>query len=91
MVTISRKNFLNTLYGFLSINLDLPIPLRVAQRLASWGSRYGSICRAMRPFSAALHRMSAGRTARMSKFIVSDEAKLAIHLWHTMLVLVRFD
>ena len=40
-VTISRKNFLNTLYGFFSINLDQPIPLRVAQRLASWGSRYG--------------------------------------------------
>ena len=90
-VTISRKNFLNTLYGFLSINLDLPISMRVAQRLASWGSRYGSICRAMRPFSAALHRMSAGRTAKMSKFTVTDEAKLAIRLWRTMLVLVRFD
>ena len=90
-VTISKKNFLNTLYGFLYINLDLPIPLRTAQRLASWGSRYGSICRAMRPFSTPLHRMSAGRTARMSTFPVNDEARMAVRLWRTMLVLVRFD
>ena len=90
-VTISRKNFLNTLYGFMTIDLEVPISLRVAQRLASWGSRYGSICRAMRPFSGALHRMAAGRTARMSTFIINDEAKLAIRLWRTMLVLVRFD
>ena len=90
-VTISRKNFLNTLYGFMSIDLEAPISLRVAQRLASWGSRYGSICRAMRPFSAALHRMAAGRTTRMSTFLVNSEAKLAIRLWRTMLVLVRFD
>ena len=38
-VTIPKKNFLNTLYGFLYINLDLPIPLRTAQRLASWGEQ----------------------------------------------------
>ena len=90
-VSISKKNFLNTLYGFLSVDLEHSISLRVAQRLASWGSRYGSICRAMRPFSAALHRMSAGRVARMSTFAVSHEAKMAIRLWRAMLVLVRFD
>ena len=90
-VTISRKNFLNTLFGFMSVDVEEPISLRGAQRLASWGSRYGSICRAMRPFSGALHRMAAGRTARMSTFPVNDQAKLAIRLWRTMLVLVRFD
>ena len=45
----------------------------------------------MRPFSAALYRMAAGRTTRMSTFLVNSEAKLAIRLWRTMLVLVRFD
>lgn len=39
-VTISTKIFLSTLNGFMPINLDVPITLRVAQRLASWRSRY---------------------------------------------------
>lgn len=90
-VTISKKNFQNTLYGFMSINLDVSILLRVAQRLASWGSRYGSVFRTMRPFSRALHRMSAGRTARMATFTISEEAKIAVRLWRAMLVLVRLD
>ena len=59
-VTISRKNFLNTQYGCLYINLDAPIPLRTAQRLASWGRRYDSIRRTMRPFSTALRYPRAG-------------------------------
>ena len=54
-VTIPSKNFLNILYGFMSIDLEAPNSLRVAKKLASWGSRYGSIYRAMRPFSTAFH------------------------------------
>ena len=34
-VTISRKKFLNTLDGFMSIDLEAPNSLCVAQRLAS--------------------------------------------------------
>ena len=63
-VSISRKNFLNTLYGFLLVDLDDAMSLKTAQRLASWSSQYGMVCRAMRPFCGALHRLSAGRTDR---------------------------
>ena len=90
-VSISEKNFLNTIYGFLLVDLDAPMTLPLAQRLASWGSRYGKICRAMRPFSGALHRISAGRTSRHATFLLSDEAKLAIRCWRAMLYLLRFD
>ena len=90
-VSISDKNFLNTIYGFLSVDLDAPMTLPTAQRLASWGSRYGKICRAMRPFSGALHRISAGRTSRHATFLLTDEAKLAIRCWRAMLYLLRFD
>ena len=90
-VSISKRNFLNTLYGFLMVDLDAPIALKEAQRLAAYGSRYGAICRAMRSFSAALYRMAAGRTARMSSFPITEEAKIAIRLWRAMLVLTSFE
>ena len=90
-VTISRKNFLNTLYGFLTVDLAAPMSLKTAQRLASWGSRYGKICRAMRPFCGALNRLTAGRTDRHATFLVSQEAKVAIRAWRAMLFLVRYD
>ena len=90
-VSISRKNFLNTVYGFLTTDLEAPMTIRVAQRLASWSSRYGKICRAMRPFCGALHRLTAGRTSPLATFPVTEEAKTAIRLWRSMLFLVRYD
>ena len=90
-VSISRKNFLNTVYGFLIVDLDAPMTLKVAQRLASWGSRYGKICRAMRPFCGALHRLAAGRTSPHATFTLTEEAKIAIRMWRAMLFLVRYD
>ena len=90
-VSISRKNFLNTVYGFLLVDLDAPMTLKTAQRLASWSSRYGKICRAMRPFCGALHRLSAGRLSTHATFRLSEEAKIAIRLWRAMLFLVQYD
>ena len=90
-VSISRKIFLNTLYGFLLVDLDAAMSFKTAQRLASWSSRYGMVCRAMRPFCGALHRLSAGRTDRHATFTPSEEAKRAIRLWRAMLFLVRYD
>jgi hypothetical protein len=53
-VSIAKKNFLAALHGFIGINVDKRLNLPAAQRLASWGTRYGKICRVMRPFCGAL-------------------------------------
>ena len=90
-VSISRKNFLNTVYGFLTVDLDAPMTIKGAQRLASWSSRYSIICRAMRPFCSALHRLTTGRTSPNATFPMTEEAKTAIRLWRAMLFLVRYD
>ena len=58
-VLISRKNQSRTLHGFASIDLTGTIQLREAQKFASWSSRYGLICRVMRPFCGALNRLKA--------------------------------
>ena len=90
-VSIARKNFMNAIYGFLQVDLSAPMSLRAAQRLASWGSRYSMICRVMRPFCGALHRLSHGRKERKATFLLPEEAKVAIRGWRAMLCLVHFD
>ena len=90
-VLISHKNFLTTLHGFSSVDLDGRMDLRTAQRLASWGSRYGKICRVMRPFCGALNRLITGRTATHASFLLSPESRIAIQCWRAMLCLVRYQ
>ena len=91
LVSISRKNFMNAVYGFFTTSVDRRIDLASAQKLASWGSRYSKICRAMRPFCGALHRATAGRKNRHATFLMPEEARRAIRGWRAMLYLVSFD
>ena len=90
-VLIAKKNHLNALYGFVTVNLAGSMNLRTAQKLASWASRYGKICRVMRPFCGALNRLIAGRVEPHATFPVTAEAKIAIKCWQAMLCLVRFQ
>ena len=88
-VLVSKKNFLTALNGFLNADTTERINLRTAQRLASWSTRYGKICRVMRPFCSALYRMTWGRTDPHALFHLSAEAVVAIQCWRAMLCLVR--
>jgi hypothetical protein len=89
-VLISRKNFLIALHGFISTDVTRRTNLRAAQRLASYGTRYGKICRVMRPFCSALYRVTWGRVDEHALFYLSPEAIIAIQCWRAMLCLVRF-
>ena len=89
-VLIARKNFLTALHGFMSTDVTRRINLRQAQRLASWGTRYGKICRVMCPFCSALNRVTWGRTDPHALFFLSFEAVIAIQCWRAMLCLVRY-
>lgn len=90
-VLISRKNHLKALHGFASIDLEGSIGLKEAQKFASWSSRYGMICRVMRPLCAALHRLTAGRVSPHAKFKLSQEAKVAIQCWRALLCVIPYD
>jgi hypothetical protein len=89
-VGIARKNFLKALHGFATTNVKARINLKSAQRLASWGTRYGKICRVMRPFCSYLYRVTWGRTSSQALFYLSSEAIVAVQCWRAMLSLVRF-
>jgi hypothetical protein len=71
--------------------LEDKVTLKTAEKLASWGSRYAKICRAMRPFCGALHRAIAGRASRHALFLMPVEAQMAVRGWRAMLYLVSFD
>jgi hypothetical protein len=47
---IARKNFLTALHGFITTDVAVRVNFQSAQRLASWCTRYGKICRVMRLF-----------------------------------------
>jgi hypothetical protein len=89
-VLISRKNFMTALHGFVSTDVSKRVNLRRMQRLASLGTRYGMICRVMRPFCSALYRATWGRTDRFALFDIPNEAVIAIQSWRAMLCLVRY-
>ena len=59
------------------------------QLAASWSTRYGKICRVMRPFCSALYRLAWGRTDPHALFAQSAEAVVAIQCWRAMLCLIR--
>ena len=82
---------MNTLYGFLQVDLFKPVSLKTAQRQASWASRYGLICRVLRPFCRALNDLTAGRTSTYARFSFTEEARTAVRMWRAMLYLVRYD
>ena len=90
-VSIARKNFLSAIHGYLSVDLYGSMKLKTMQKLASWGSRYGRICRLMRPFCGALNRATVGRRDRHATFTLSEEARCAIRCWRAMLFLVGYD
>jgi hypothetical protein len=88
-VSIAKKNFLTALHGFIGTDVTKRLNLRTAQRLASWGTRYGKICRVMRPFCGALNCLTWGRKDPYALFCLSAEATVAIQCWRAMLCLVR--
>jgi hypothetical protein len=88
-VSIARKNVLAALHGFVRLDGKKRLNLRTAQRLASWGTRYGKIGRVMRPFCGALNCLTSGRKDSYALFSLSAEATVAIQCWRAMLCLVR--
>lgn len=89
-VTIATKNFLKALHGYITADVEARFNLPQAQKLASWGTRYGKICRVMRPFCGALNRLTVGRKSKHALFHLSAEASVAVQCWRAMLALVHF-
>ena len=71
LITISKRNILRALHGFLIVDKDVPMKVKTMQKLASWASRYGKICVYMKPFISVLYAEYTGRNDHASFLIIS--------------------
>ena len=90
VVSITTKNFNKTLYGFFTVNIDERVPVRTLEKLASWASRYVTICQWLSPFTRPLYAAYAGLRRNVSVNL-TDEAKLSIRLWRAALCALNLE
>jgi hypothetical protein len=90
-VTLSAGCLEKSLYGFLSVSEFRPMPIKVLQRLASWGIRYGQICPLMHPFTSALYNELRGRTNMHSMVTLGPIARMAVLMLRVLTLLIGVD
>jgi hypothetical protein len=84
-VGISERNIYRAVYGFMGVDLEKEVTVRLMQRLASWGTRYAGICRYLLPMVRVLYKEYKGHHVA-SRWKLSEEAKLAVRMFQTMLM-----
>ena len=90
LVTISKRNILRILYGFLNVDLHGTMKVKTMQKLASWASRYGKICIYMKPLISVLYAEYAGRGDHTS-FPLSVKACQVIRYFRVLLGLIAVN
>ena len=87
-VTIAKHNLLKALYAFgtADVSPGAFLPVKTLQRLASLGSRYGGICRLMRPFVRVLYAAYTGRQPQ-ALVPLDDLTRRVITLFKVLLVM----
>ena len=83
-VSLTRRNFLKTLYCFFSVDVESKVEVRDLERLASYASRYGMICPLLLPFTRPLYAAYKG-LSRSVRVTLKPAAKRAVRLWRAML------
>ena len=89
-VTISRRNFLKTLYGFFNTDVDARVKVRWANKLASWSARYTQVLRALQPCTVCLFHQFAGMTNMEATMDWKADARVAVLIWRSTLLLLHF-
>jgi hypothetical protein len=92
-VTASRRNLLKAIHAFFSIDIDGMVLLEDIERVASYASRYSILCRAMRPYTAALHRATTayGGNHHAQPRTLTEHARCDVIMWRSYLCLLRMD
>ena len=87
-VTIATHNLRRAIFAFGEVHLtpDCKLEVRTLQRLASLGSRYGGICRLMKPFVRVLYQSYKGR-AQNAMVKLDSLTKSVIRLFRVLFVM----
>ncbi|KAJ1382137.1 hypothetical protein B484DRAFT_461937, partial [Ochromonadaceae sp. CCMP2298] len=90
-VTLSAKCLEKALHGLMSVDEFKPMAIKVVQRMASWGVRYGAICPIMHPFTSILYNELRGRSNKYSTITLSPLARVAVHMLRALTLLMGVD
>ena len=86
-VSITERNFLKSLHGFCTVDLESPVPIKVLQKLASWGSRYSAVCGLLAPFVKTLYSSYAGRTCPFLLVSLDEPTVMVIRVFRALFAL----
>ena len=90
-ISIAKHNFDKTLLGFLSTDETSSVAVATIQRLASWASRYGLICRMLRPYTMDLFSSIRGYTNGCTRIALPPAAQRAIRMWRGAMITLGLD
>ena len=90
-VTLARKNFAVTFYGFFTVDYARHVQVATLMRLSSWAARYCLILRVMRPFTSSLYAEHAGMHNTLAYKLISVTGIIAILMWRVVLCLLYLD
>lgn len=87
-ISIARPNLLKCIHGFYAVDLAKKVQVRTIMKLGSWASRYGLVCRYLKPLSSILYGEVVGITnVNIFKWI-GVPAQICIHVWRSILCLL---
>ena len=90
-VSIARKNVLTCLYGFMLLSENTgTVSVKTLERLASWASRYSTVCVLIRPFVGWLYAAQAGQRRNVHVPLTEDLLRVC-RLIQIMVVLSVVD
>ena len=90
-VGIAKHNLLKALHGFMIISLGDRLSIRHCMKLASWASRYSTICRYMKPFTFYLYSIYRGMNNLDATKQVTNPIYQIIRLWVMFLTLANLE
>jgi hypothetical protein len=92
VVTVARHNLLKAVFAFGEVNTEpgAVVTVKTLQRLASLGSRYGGICRLMRPFTRILYSAYRGQQQH-GEVPLDNVTRRVITLFKVLLVMTFFQ
>jgi hypothetical protein len=88
LVAPAQHNFLKTLHGLFSFDETLPQPYSRVEALASWCSRYSTVCRFLNPVKADMHRTLHGRMRR-DHVKLDSGAQQCVKFWRCLFTLME--
>ena len=91
VVTLSRRNFFETMYSFFAADSAGPVTVGTMGTLAALASRYSVIRREMRPFSKVLRDGVGGVTNRHAVLRLREGAVRSVDRWRAMPCTLALD